>query len=83
MILDTVDVKKKGVHTRYLILLIIFIVTAVNYADRATLSIAGTEVAKELQLTPPDRRRRRGRRPGPARWGGWVTSSPLLAGPTC
>ena len=51
MILDTVDVKKKGVHTRYLILLIIFIVTAVNYADRATLSIAGTEVAKELQLS--------------------------------
>lgn len=32
MILDTVDEKKKGVHTRYLILLIIFIVTAVNYA---------------------------------------------------
>lgn len=51
MILDTVDEKKKGVHTRYLILLIIFIVTAVNYADRATLSIAGTEVAKELQLS--------------------------------
>ena len=50
MILDTVD-EKKGVHTRYLILLIIFIVTAVNYADRATLSIAGTEVAKELQLS--------------------------------
>ena len=47
MILDTVD-EKKGVHTRYLILLIIFIVTAVNYGDRATLSIAGTEVAKEL-----------------------------------
>lgn len=39
MMLDTVDEKKKGVHTRYLILLIIFIVTAVNYADRATLSI--------------------------------------------
>ncbi len=35
MMLDTVDEKKKGVHTRYLILLIIFIVTAVNYADRA------------------------------------------------
>ncbi len=50
MMLDTVD-EKKGVHTRYLILLIIFIVTAVNYADRATLSIAGTEVAKELQLS--------------------------------
>ncbi|MGP3592589.1 MFS transporter [Vagococcus sp. WN89Y] len=41
---------KRGIPTRYLILLIIFIVTAVNYADRATLSIAGTEVAKELQL---------------------------------
>ena len=27
MILDTVDEKKKGVHTRYLILLIIFIVS--------------------------------------------------------
>lgn len=32
MILDTVDEKKKGVHTRYLILLIIFIVTAVGNA---------------------------------------------------
>ncbi|MNC12440.1 putative galactarate transporter [compost metagenome] len=42
---------KKGKHTRYLILLIIFIVTTINYADRATLSIAGTEVAKELQLS--------------------------------
>ena len=41
---------KRGFPTRYLILLIIFIVTAVNYADRATLSIAGTDVAKELQL---------------------------------
>ena len=51
MILDTVVEKKKGTHTRYLILLIIFIVTAVNYADRATLSIAGTEVAKELHLS--------------------------------
>ncbi|WLI75695.1 MFS transporter [Kosakonia sp. H02] len=41
---------KRAFPTRYLILLIIFIVTAVNYADRATLSIAGTDVAKELQL---------------------------------
>ncbi|WP_312632658.1 MFS transporter [Pseudescherichia sp.] len=51
MILDTAVVSKKGMPTRYLILLIIFIVTAINYADRATLSIAGTEVAKELQLS--------------------------------
>ncbi|MHA8112115.1 MFS transporter [Kosakonia cowanii] len=42
--------EKRAIPTRYLILLIIFIVTAVNYADRATLSIAGTDVAKELQL---------------------------------
>jgi ACS family probable galactarate transporter len=51
MSLDTAVESKKGIHTRHLILLIIFIVTAVNYADRATLSIAGTEVAKELQLS--------------------------------
>jgi len=51
MILDTTVEEKKGMPTRYLILLIIFIVTAINYADRATLSIAGTEVAKELQLS--------------------------------
>lgn len=43
-------VTEKRTHVRYIILLIIFIVTAINYADRATLSIAGTEVAKELQL---------------------------------
>jgi len=49
--LDTAVDAKKGKHTRYLILLIIFIVTTINYADRATLSIAGTEVAKELQLS--------------------------------
>ncbi len=46
MLLDTTVETKKVAPTRYLILLIIFIVTAVNYADRATLSIAGTEVAR-------------------------------------
>ncbi|WP_312973768.1 MFS transporter [Atlantibacter sp.] len=51
MMLDAASETKKGMHTRYYILLIIFIVTAINYADRATLSIAGTEVAKELQLS--------------------------------
>jgi len=39
-------------HVRYIILLIIFLVTAVNYADRATLSIAGSNVAKDLGLDP-------------------------------
>lgn len=51
MMLDSAVEAKRGMNTRYLILLIIFIVTAVNYADRATLSIAGTEVAKQLQLS--------------------------------
>ncbi|HBX8178257.1 TPA: MFS transporter, partial [Klebsiella pneumoniae subsp. pneumoniae] len=50
MILDSTLDEKKGIPTRYLILLMIFVVTAVNYGDRATLSIAGTEVAKELGL---------------------------------
>ncbi|KEA53731.1 galactonate transporter [Mangrovibacter sp. MFB070] len=51
MILDETVEAKRGMHTRYLILLVIFIVTAINYADRATLSIAGAEVGKELQLS--------------------------------
>lgn len=50
MILDS-TLDEKGMPTRYLILLMIFVVTAVNYGDRATLSIAGTEVAKELGLS--------------------------------
>lgn len=44
----------KRTHVRYFILLILFVVTAINYADRATLSIAGTEVAKELGLDAVD-----------------------------
>ncbi len=50
MILDTVDVKERRAYPLFNIT-DYFIVTAVNYADRATLSIAGTEVAKELQLS--------------------------------
>ncbi|SAK75758.1 d-galactonate transporter [Caballeronia hypogeia] len=37
---------------RYWILAVLFIVTALNYADRATLSIAGTAVAKEFDIGP-------------------------------
>jgi ACS family glucarate transporter-like MFS transporter len=36
---------------RYVTLLMLFIVSTINYADRATLSIAGTEVSKELGLS--------------------------------
>ena len=37
-------------HARYVILLMLFVVTALNYADRAALSIAGPAAAKELGL---------------------------------
>jgi ACS family glucarate transporter-like MFS transporter len=37
---------------RYLILLMLFIVTTLNYADRATLSIVGSTLQKDLGLTP-------------------------------
>lgn len=50
MSLNTLTHKRTLIPTRYIILLMIFIVTSVNYADRATLSIAGAAVAKDLQL---------------------------------
>ncbi|MDB6145835.1 MAG: transporter, family, glucarate transporter [Pseudomonas sp.] len=37
---------------RYLILLMLFLVTTLNYADRATLSIVGSTLQKDLGLTP-------------------------------
>ncbi len=37
---------------RLLIALMLFMATAINYADRATISIAGPDMAKELGLTP-------------------------------
>jgi MFS transporter, ACS family, glucarate transporter len=39
-------------HARYVIVAMLFFATAVNYADRATLSIAGTSLAKDLHLDP-------------------------------
>lgn len=42
----------KASHVRYLILFMLFIVTTVNYADRATLSIAGSAMKTELSLDP-------------------------------
>ncbi|NUU00931.1 MFS transporter [Herbaspirillum robiniae] len=42
----------KPSHVRYLILFMLFIVTTVNYADRATLSIAGSAMKTELSLDP-------------------------------
>ncbi|PKU21719.1 MFS transporter [Telmatospirillum siberiense] len=42
--------RAKAGHLRYFILLMLFILTSVNYADRATLSIAGPAAAKDLGL---------------------------------
>lgn len=47
---DTSPLVTKRTNVRYLIVAILFLLTATNYADRATLSIVGTEVSKELQL---------------------------------
>jgi len=42
----------KRSHVRYLIVFMLFFVTTINYADRATLSIAGTLIARDLRLDP-------------------------------
>jgi ACS family glucarate transporter-like MFS transporter len=39
-------------HVRYWIVLFLFLLTTVNFADRATLSIVGTELGKQLKLDP-------------------------------
>src|SRR6202023_1356393 len=39
-------------RVRMFIVLMLFLVTTVNYADRATLSIAGSALSKELHLDP-------------------------------
>ena len=43
---------------RYAVLALIFLVTVINYADRATLSIAGTGVIAELGIDPEPAKRR-------------------------
>jgi len=39
-------------YMRYVILLMLFLVTAINYGDRAVLSIAGVPMAQELDIDP-------------------------------
>jgi MFS transporter, ACS family, glucarate transporter len=41
---------QKKTRTRWFIVFMLFIVTALNYADRATLSIAGTDMSNQLSL---------------------------------
>src|SRR3979490_2739534 len=43
---------EKKSHVRYFILFMLFFMTTVNYADRATLSIAGSSISKDLGLDP-------------------------------
>ena len=38
-------------HTRFLVLGLIFFITVINYADRSSMSIAGTDMTKELGMT--------------------------------
>ena len=38
-------------HVRYWIIAVIFVLTTINYADRATLSIAGASLADELKIS--------------------------------
>jgi ACS family glucarate transporter-like MFS transporter len=40
----------KKTHVRYLILFLLFVVTTINYADRATISIAGSSIQKDLGI---------------------------------
>lgn len=44
--------KSGNSHTRYLVLGLIFIITVLNYADRANMSIAGSDMSAELGFSP-------------------------------
>jgi ACS family glucarate transporter-like MFS transporter len=40
----------KKTNIRWVVVAVLFIITAINYADRATISLAGPEIAKELNF---------------------------------
>ncbi len=42
----------KSGHTRHLILTLLFLVTAVSFADRSMLSITGVAISRDLNLSP-------------------------------
>jgi ACS family glucarate transporter-like MFS transporter len=48
---DSATYGKRG-HTRYLILSLLFLVTAVSFADRSMLSITGSAISQDLGLSP-------------------------------
>lgn len=45
---------EKRTNVRWLIVVILFIITAINYGDRATISIAGSSMSKELGMDSVD-----------------------------
>jgi hypothetical protein len=49
---QTASAVEKRTNARYWIVVMLFIVTSFNYGDRATLSIAGSEMAKDIGLDP-------------------------------
>lgn len=50
-LLDAADAGRRT-RVRLLIVAMLFAATTINYADRATISIAGPDMAKELGLSP-------------------------------
>jgi len=48
---NAVSAAKVQTRTRWMILAMLFAITTINYADRATISIAGPEIKKELGLS--------------------------------
>ncbi len=46
------DPTERPTHFRYWIVLFLFLLTTVNFADRATLSIVGTDLAQQFKLDP-------------------------------
>ncbi|WP_130831442.1 MFS transporter [[Erwinia] mediterraneensis] len=49
---QTAEAVQKRTNARYWIVVMLFIVTSFNYGDRATLSIAGSAMAKDIGLDP-------------------------------
>ncbi len=45
------DTEEKKTRTRWYICMMLFVMTTINYADRATLSLAGTAASKELGMS--------------------------------
>lgn len=43
---------EKKTNVRWLVVAVLFFITVINYADRATISIAGPAIAKELKMDP-------------------------------